>query len=71
MFIPCLRCGECCKREPGCLYGRGTPCEHLVLEDGVYSCGEVLAASEEDREDVMFDLGVGEGCCQPCLRKNA
>jgi len=71
LHIPCTRCGECCKKEPGCLYGRDTPCTHLVVEDGVSSCGVVLAAAGEEREHIEFNLGIGDGCCQPCLRKEA
>jgi len=66
-MLSCLRCGECCKKEPGCLYGSGTPCEHLVEVDGVYACSEVLAA--EDRESIEIDLGIGDGCIQPGLRR--
>jgi hypothetical protein len=67
-MIPCIRCGECCKKEPGCLYGGlELPCEHLTKVDGVYTCAEVINADVP--EDVRDDLGIGDGCCQPSLRR--
>ncbi len=66
----CLGSGYCCKNALCGLavqrHPKATaPCPSLVLKDGRYWCGEVLAAEGEELQWLIDNLYIGAGCCSP------
>jgi hypothetical protein len=70
---PCVGCGYCCKKAVcvgGLAHGSSNEsCDFLIFKDGRYWCRLALelmeSGDEDERAKVLFDLGIGVGCCSP------
>lgn len=66
---PCNGCGYCCLAET-CAIGNlafpdhGGVCPALVMDEGRFFCGIVLAEQAAGIEPKVYEaLGIGRGCC--------